>query len=218
MMPNTSMFGSYSQPNLFNQAQRSFFPTIPQYIAPVAPVAPVTPKPNWEDEFKKILELQKNAYMSALGGATLRTSSSTPSSSSSSTPSGPLLTTSSLDDKKSEAPPLSVDDSIKIEEMKLMEDAKNKLISSKASVAASEDDIEVEPGVRNRDIKPIMQEFNYNKKKYEVGVNKSEKIFVKISGSTDGWKYGSQTFINSAPNSEWKRWINMNQKNFKLKV
>jgi len=222
MMPNTSMFGGYSQPNLFNQAQRSFFPTIPQYIAPIAPVAPVAPKPNWEDEFKKILELQKNAYISALGGATLRTPSSTPSSSSSSssssTPSGPLLPTSSLDDKKSEAPLLSIDDSIQIEEMKSMEDAKNKLISSKASVAASEDDIEVEPGVKNRDIKPIIQEFNYNKKTYEVGVNKSRKVFVKISGSKDGWKYASQTFINTAPKFEWNRWINTNQKNFKLKL
>ena len=99
-----------------------------------------------------------------------------------------------------------------------MEDAKNILISSKASVAASDDDIEVEPGVRNRDIKPIIQEFNYNKKKYEVGVNKSDRIFVKISGSKDLWKYGSQTFINRVPNSEWKRWINMNQKNFQFKV
>ena len=102
--------------------------------------------------------------------------------------------------------------------MKLIEDAKNKLRSSKTSVAASDDDIEVEPGERNRDIESITHEFHYNKKKYEVGVNKSEKVFVKISGSKNEWKYASTTFNNRVSDSEWKRWINTNQMNFKFKA
>ena len=56
-----SMFGGFSKPNLFNQqAQKAFFPTIPQYVAPVAAVA-ATPKIDWAEEFKKQRELDRKS-------------------------------------------------------------------------------------------------------------------------------------------------------------